>query len=144
MANKSGNKEFRTCKMQIEHSGLTFASFFVRTIMFSWFFSYVYNGKFWPTKDVSYFAIYRRFICKSSKMIIFLTWELKMENASINELYFKEHSAGLVFWSNFFVFFCGCRGFCHRTELELFLFLFQTIKAICRNIKWLTEETLTG
>ena len=35
MANKSGNKEFRTYKMQIEHSGLTFSSFFfVRTIMY--------------------------------------------------------------------------------------------------------------
>ena len=24
-----------------------------------------------------------------------------------------------------FGFFCGCRGFCHRTESDLFLFLFQ-------------------
>ena len=26
----------------------------------------------------------------------------------------------------FFVFFCRCRGFCHRTESDLFLFLIQT------------------
>ena len=35
-----------------------------------------------------------------------------------------------------FGFFCGCRGFCHRTESDLFLFLFTSQSTLFQLFMW--------
>ena len=43
---------------------------------------------------------------------------------SVRNCFVIEVFGGVFVSSLFFLeFFCGCEGFCHRTELDLFLFL---------------------
>ena len=48
---------------------------------------------------------------------------------------------GVFVLSGCFFDFCGCRGFCHRTESDLFLFLFFSFTSTYQPAR-LTKDTL--